>query len=247
MRPLVLLQVLVATTVSPGAIDGGLEEPLLRTYAQEETAVLCQAENAAPASRHVVAFPGGTYISLNREAVGELVPEVAGHIEAVRVELVSAPGICRLVEYIHVDFGIQQYGGLAEVGYLVCQSRLVGSCAVGIEGYVQQVGLRNVAGNLGADPLFNLLLLGQSFLLCELAGFPFSPSLVVGGVDFIGQRGIVFAQFEEVLQAVAQFKVSILAELECDTNIERNMLQAQSQMNVTIGRYRSEIINNNNK
>ena len=42
-------------------------------------------------------------------------------------------------------------------------------------------------------------------------------------------------------------KVSILAELECDTNIERNLLQAQSQMNVTIGRYRSEIINNNNK
>ena len=42
-------------------------------------------------------------------------------------------------------------------------------------------------------------------------------------------------------------KVSILAELECDTNIERNMLQAQSQMNVTLGRYRSEIININNK
>ena len=42
-------------------------------------------------------------------------------------------------------------------------------------------------------------------------------------------------------------KVSILAELECDTNIERNLLQAQSQMNVTIGRYRSEIININNK
>lgn len=42
-------------------------------------------------------------------------------------------------------------------------------------------------------------------------------------------------------------KVSILAELQCDTNIERNLLQAQSQMNVTLGRYRSEIINLKNK
>lgn len=41
-------------------------------------------------------------------------------------------------------------------------------------------------------------------------------------------------------------KVSILTELACDGNIERMLLQAQSQMNVTIGRYRNEIINNNN-
>ena len=41
-------------------------------------------------------------------------------------------------------------------------------------------------------------------------------------------------------------KVSILTELDCAPNIERMLLQAQSQMNVTIGRYRSEIINNNN-
>ena len=39
-------------------------------------------------------------------------------------------------------------------------------------------------------------------------------------------------------------KVSILAELNCDSNIERMLLQAQSQMNVTIGRYRNEIIKN---
>jgi hypothetical protein len=42
-------------------------------------------------------------------------------------------------------------------------------------------------------------------------------------------------------------KVSILTELDCNGNIERMLLQAQSQMNVTIGRYRSEIININNK
>ncbi len=39
-------------------------------------------------------------------------------------------------------------------------------------------------------------------------------------------------------------KVSILAELECDSNIERMLLQYESQMNVTIARFRNEIINN---
>ena len=42
-------------------------------------------------------------------------------------------------------------------------------------------------------------------------------------------------------------KVSILTELDCNTNIERMLLQAQSQMNVTIARNRQEIINNANK
>lgn len=42
-------------------------------------------------------------------------------------------------------------------------------------------------------------------------------------------------------------KVSILTELECNTNIERMLLQAQSQMNVCIARNRQEIINTNNK
>ena len=42
-------------------------------------------------------------------------------------------------------------------------------------------------------------------------------------------------------------KVSILTELDCNTNIERMLLQAQSQMNVCIARNRSEIINNSNK
>jgi len=42
-------------------------------------------------------------------------------------------------------------------------------------------------------------------------------------------------------------KVSILAELDSDTNIERMLLQAQSQMNVCIAKNRQEIINTNNK
>ncbi len=42
-------------------------------------------------------------------------------------------------------------------------------------------------------------------------------------------------------------KVSILGELDCTPNIDRQLLQMQAQMNVTMGRYRSEIINNNNK
>ena len=42
-------------------------------------------------------------------------------------------------------------------------------------------------------------------------------------------------------------KLSILTELDCGPNIERQLLQAQSQMNVCIARNRQEIINSNNK
>ncbi|MCR5780197.1 MAG: hypothetical protein K6G70_06605 [Bacteroidaceae bacterium] len=43
-------------------------------------------------------------------------------------------------------------------------------------------------------------------------------------------------------------KLSILTQLECSAQIERQLLQAQAQMNVCIGRYRQDIINaNNNK
>ena len=39
-------------------------------------------------------------------------------------------------------------------------------------------------------------------------------------------------------------KVTILTQLDCSPNIERMLLQAEAQMNVTIGRYRQEILNN---
>ena len=42
-------------------------------------------------------------------------------------------------------------------------------------------------------------------------------------------------------------KLTILTELECSPQIERMLLQAQAQMNVTIGRYRNELVNLNNK
>ena len=38
-------------------------------------------------------------------------------------------------------------------------------------------------------------------------------------------------------------KVSILAQLDCSPNIERLLLQVESQMNVCIARYRQDIIN----
>ena len=38
-------------------------------------------------------------------------------------------------------------------------------------------------------------------------------------------------------------KVSILTELDCNSNIERQLLQAQSQMSVCIGKNRQEILN----
>ena len=42
-------------------------------------------------------------------------------------------------------------------------------------------------------------------------------------------------------------KLSILTELDCNRNIERMLLQAQAQMNVCIGRHRTEILNNEKK
>lgn len=42
-------------------------------------------------------------------------------------------------------------------------------------------------------------------------------------------------------------KLCILAELNCGPDVERQLLQAQGQMNVTIGRYRTDIINSNKK
>ena len=42
-------------------------------------------------------------------------------------------------------------------------------------------------------------------------------------------------------------KVSILAQLDCSPNIERLLLQVESQINVCIARYRQDIINANNK
>ena len=40
----------------------------------------------------------------------------------------------------------------------------------------------------------------------------------------------------------AKHKVSILTTLDCGTDIDRQLLQAQAQMNVCLGRYRKEII-----
>jgi hypothetical protein len=38
--------------------------------------------------------------------------------------------------------------------------------------------------------------------------------------------------------------VTILASLDCTPDIERQLLRAEAQMNVTLGRYRQEILNN---
>ena len=38
-------------------------------------------------------------------------------------------------------------------------------------------------------------------------------------------------------------KLTILTELECSPSIERQLLAAQATMNVTVGRYRSELVN----
>ena len=38
-------------------------------------------------------------------------------------------------------------------------------------------------------------------------------------------------------------KVSVLTTLDCTRNLERDLLQAQAQVSVTLGRYREEILN----
>lgn len=41
-------------------------------------------------------------------------------------------------------------------------------------------------------------------------------------------------------------KLTILTQLECSADIERQLLQAQAQMNVVLGRNRKDLINNSN-
>ena len=41
-------------------------------------------------------------------------------------------------------------------------------------------------------------------------------------------------------------EVTLLTRLECSQQIDRQLLQAQAVMNVTLGRYRKDIINNAN-
>ena len=40
-------------------------------------------------------------------------------------------------------------------------------------------------------------------------------------------------------------KLTILTQLECSADIERQLLQAQAQMNVVVGRNRKDLVNNN--
>ena len=41
-------------------------------------------------------------------------------------------------------------------------------------------------------------------------------------------------------------KLTILTQLECSANIERQLLQAEAMMNVVVGRHRKDLINNSN-
>ena len=40
-------------------------------------------------------------------------------------------------------------------------------------------------------------------------------------------------------------KLTIMAQLECTADIERQLLQAEAQMNVVVGRNRKDLVNNN--
>ncbi|MCR5781047.1 MAG: hypothetical protein K6G70_10985 [Bacteroidaceae bacterium] len=59
-------------------------------------------------------------------------------------------------------------------------------------------------------------------------------------------RMLLDAQNVKVWLDAETQKITILAQLDCTPSIERQLLQAQSTMNVCIGRHRNEIINHSN-
>jgi len=66
-------------------------------------------------------------------------------------------------------------------------------------------------------------------------------------IDHHGRMLFDDGQGLQVWLDTERHEVSILTRLQCNPQIERQLLQAQAQMNVCIGRHRTEIINSINK
>lgn len=64
-----------------------------------------------------------------------------------------------------------------------------------------------------------------------------------------GQGRMLFDNGEglQIWHDIEANKLTIMAQLECTADIERQLLQAEAQMNVVVGRNRKDIINNSNK
>lgn len=64
-----------------------------------------------------------------------------------------------------------------------------------------------------------------------------------------GQGRMLFDNGEglQIWHDIEVNKLTIMAQLECTADIERQLLQTEAQMNVVVGRNRKDLINNNNK
>ena len=88
------------------------------------------------------------------------------------------------------------------------------------------------------DPVAEML---EQFLLLtdgERKQMPQLPEGSEGRMLFDDSKGLQIWLDNE------RHEVSIMTRLQCNPQIERQLLQAQAQMNVCIGRYRNDIINN---
>ena len=96
----------------------------------------------------------------------------------------------------------------------------------------------NVDGG-SQDPVAEMLDLFLHLTEDQRKQLPELPQGLKGRMLFDDGKGL------KVWLDTEKHKVSILTELECAHDIERQLLQAQAQMNVTIARHRSELIKNN--
>ena len=64
-----------------------------------------------------------------------------------------------------------------------------------------------------------------------------------------GQGCMLFDNGEglQIWHDIEANKLTIMAQLECTADIERQLLQTEAQMNVVVGRNRKDLVNNNNK
>ena len=95
----------------------------------------------------------------------------------------------------------------------------------------------NVDGKV-ADPVAEMDELYLELTKDQRKQAPMMPEVGQGRMLFDDGQGL------QVWLDTEKHEVNIQTRLECGQNIERMLLQAQATMNVTIGRYRQEIINN---
>lgn len=95
----------------------------------------------------------------------------------------------------------------------------------------------NVDGN-SADPVGEAFEVFKALTEGQRKQMPQLPEGSEGRMLFDDNKGLQIWLDNE------RHEVSIMTRLQCNPQIERQLLAAQAQMNVTLGRYRNDIINN---